>query len=134
MWSSAVLAGGGAWPGSSVASPIGPLPHADLAQMSAAGLAAAFKARTLSPVDTAQMLLARIEASQVSVNAFVHLDAQRTLAAAKASARRWDKGAPLGPLDGVPYTTKDADDLAVKGWPVTWPLRERSPMRRSSPD
>jgi aspartyl-tRNA(Asn)/glutamyl-tRNA(Gln) amidotransferase subunit A len=105
------------------------LPHADIAWMDALQLVARFRARTLSPVDCATMLLDRIEASQDSINAFGHLDRKATLAAAAAAEKRWRAGTPLSALDGVPVSVKDASDLAVEGWPVTYGTAALDPVR-----
>ena len=51
-----------------------------------------------------------------ALNAMCHLDEKTTLVMAEASARRWKKGAPLSPLDGVPVLIKDL--LLTKGWPT----------------
>lgn len=91
------------------------MPESAIAQLSATELARAYAAGRLSPVEVAQDHLARIEAFEPAVNAFVHRDAETTLAMARASEARWQARAPLSPLDGVPVTIKD--NLAVRGWP-----------------
>ncbi len=88
----------------------------ELAWLSAAEAAARFRGRSLSPVELADALLARIERLQPTVNAFVHVDPERTLRDACASAERWAKGEPLGPLDGVPVSVKDL--VLCAGWPT----------------
>ncbi len=89
---------------------------ADVARMNAAELAAAYAAKTLSPVEAAKALLDRIEKLDASLNAFCLLDAPTTLAQAKDSEARWLKNAPLSPLDGVPVAIKDL--LLTRGWPT----------------
>lgn len=91
------------------------MPESAIAQLSATELARAYAAGQLSPVEVARDHLARIEAFEPAVNAFVHRDAETTLAMARASEARWQAGTPLSPLDGVPVTIKD--NLAVRGWP-----------------
>ncbi|MCU0818745.1 MAG: amidase [Beijerinckiaceae bacterium] len=91
------------------------MPEGAISQFSAAELGAAYAAGKLSPVEVAKDHLARIEAFEPQVNAFVHRDADATLAMARASEARWQAGAPLSPIDGVPVTIKD--NLAVAGWP-----------------
>src|SRR5688572_2513652 len=44
------------------------------------------------------------------------VDEARALAAAKAAEKRWRKGSPKGPVDGVPVLIKDI--LLTKGWPT----------------
>jgi aspartyl-tRNA(Asn)/glutamyl-tRNA(Gln) amidotransferase subunit A len=79
----------------------------DLAFLPATTLAAMFRRRALSPVELTELLLARIEASQSSLNAFITIDHEGARAAARAAEQRLSKGEALGVLDGVPYTVKD---------------------------
>lgn len=90
--------------------------HEDVGFMPATEMLAAFRARQLSPVEVMQALLARVEALQPRLNAFVLVDAERALAAARDSERRWQQGAPLGRLDGVPVSVKDL--ILTRGWPT----------------
>ena len=87
----------------------------EITRLTADDLGRAFAAGKLSPVEVAQDHLARIEAVEAAVNAFVHRDRETTLAKAQASEARWRAGKPLSPIDGVPVTIKD--NLAVAGWP-----------------
>lgn len=80
-------------------------------------LAAAFAARTLSPVELLNALLARIEAHDPKINAFIRLDAEAALDAAKAAEREIGAGRVRGPLHGVPVGIKDIIDVA--GLPTT---------------
>ncbi len=88
----------------------------DIYCFSATELVSLYRDRTLSPVEAAQAALDRIEALEETVNAFVLVDADSALKAAKASEERWANGAPAGPVDGVPTTLKDL--LLAKGWPT----------------
>jgi aspartyl-tRNA(Asn)/glutamyl-tRNA(Gln) amidotransferase subunit A len=87
-----------------------------LAYLDATDLADAFRRRTLSPVEVALALLARIQALDGQVNAVVHVERTYTLSMAAASEARYAAGHPLSPLDGVPVTIKDLS--AVAGWPL----------------
>jgi aspartyl-tRNA(Asn)/glutamyl-tRNA(Gln) amidotransferase subunit A len=87
-----------------------------LAWLSAGQLSTLYARRELSPVDAVEAMLARAAALQPHLNAFVLIDEAGARAAAKASQERWQKGAPLSPLDGVPTTIKDT--TPVKGWPT----------------
>lgn len=89
---------------------------ASTAPMSATGMLAAFRNRTLSPVQSTEAALARIESLDVEVNAFCLVDADTALAAARASEQRWARAEPCGPLDGVTVAIKDL--LLTRGWPT----------------
>ncbi|HSN33714.1 MAG TPA: amidase, partial [Ideonella sp.] len=59
--------------------------------------------------------LARIERFEPEINAFVRVEADASLARARASEARWLKGEPIGRVDGLPATIKD--NIDVEGWP-----------------
>ena len=88
----------------------------DLSMTSAADLMDGYRDRTISPVEATQAALDAIERLDPAVNAFVLVDRDGALAAAKESEARWHAGEPLGPGDGVPTSIKDA--LLTKGWPT----------------
>jgi len=88
----------------------------DLSMTSAADLVDGYRDRTISPVDANQAALDAIERLDPAVNAFVLVDRDGALAAAKESEARWHAGDPLGPGDGVPTSIKDA--LLTRGWPT----------------
>ena len=88
----------------------------DLAYKSAVDLIAAFRARSLSPVEVTQATLARIDRLNPSINAFCHVAHESALADARASEARWAKGAPLSPIDGVPAGIKDL--ILTRGIPT----------------
>jgi aspartyl-tRNA(Asn)/glutamyl-tRNA(Gln) amidotransferase subunit A len=75
-----------------------------------------YQRKTLSPVEVTQATLDAIDAYDPAVNAFVLVDQDGALAAAKASEARWQSGEPLGPGDGIPTSIKDA--LWTRGWPT----------------
>ena len=83
---------------------------------SLAELTFAFGSRALSPVTALERCLTRIDECNGRLNAFVEIDRPRAMQAARASAQRWAEGAPLGPVDGVPFTVKN--NLLVEGYPV----------------
>ena len=89
-----------------------------LAWLSAAQLSTLYARRELSPVDAVEAMLARAAQLQLHLNAFVLIDEAGARAAAKVSQERWQKGAPLSPLDGVPTSIKDTTQ--VKGWPTRY--------------
>jgi aspartyl-tRNA(Asn)/glutamyl-tRNA(Gln) amidotransferase subunit A len=88
----------------------------DLIGMSAVELLAGYRAGRFSPVEATGAVLDRIHAVNDKINAFMIIDDEGALAAAKASEDRWAKGAPMGLLDGVPTTLKDL--VLTKGWPT----------------
>src|SRR3954452_5317837 len=84
----------------------------DIPQLNAAELLRLYRRGELSPLDVTRDALARIERVQPRVNAFVVVDAERALAAARASEARWAKGERQGLVDGLPMTVKDNIDVA----------------------
>ena len=90
----------------------------DITWLTAAQLARLYARAELSPVDVAKATLDRAEKLQPHLNAFVLIDREGALAAARASEERWKKGAPLSALDGIPTTIKDT--TPVKGWPTRY--------------
>ncbi len=88
----------------------------DLARMSAADLVSGYRSGDLSPVDATRAALDAISTYDVAVNAFVRVDAEGALAAARLSEERWRAGRPLGPADGVPASVKDI--FLTAGWPT----------------
>jgi len=80
----------------------------DLCWMSAAALAAAIKKKKVSPVEVTRAVLDRIERVNPALNAFVTLTADQAIKDARAAERAVGrKGARLGALHGVPFSTKD---------------------------
>jgi aspartyl-tRNA(Asn)/glutamyl-tRNA(Gln) amidotransferase subunit A len=70
-----------------------------------------------SAVEIAQAHLDRIAAVDERVHAFLHIDADGVLGAARAVDARRAAGDDLGPLAGVPVAVKDV--LTMKGVPTT---------------
>ena len=94
----------------------------------AAKLVKGYARKKFSPVEVAQSCLAQIERHEKGLNAMVHVRPEEALAAAKASEKRWLKGEPQGPVDGVPTLIKDL--LLVRGWPT---LRGSRTIDRNQP-
>ena len=76
----------------------------------------AYRNRSISPVDVVDASLRQIERLDPGLNAFYEVHADNARRAAKESEARWQAGRPLGLLDGVPTSTKDA--LLTKGSPT----------------
>ncbi|MGH3370222.1 MAG: amidase, partial [Nocardioidaceae bacterium] len=71
---------------------------------------------SVSPAEVIESVLARVEELEPKLCATYALDADGARAAARESERRWRRGEPAGPLDGVPVTVKE--NIATKGTPV----------------
>lgn len=77
-----------------------------------AALAADVAAKRTSARELTEAALARIEAVNPTVNAFVAVDAERALADAAALDERLAAGDDVGPLAGIPIGVKDLEDAA----------------------
>jgi aspartyl-tRNA(Asn)/glutamyl-tRNA(Gln) amidotransferase subunit A len=86
----------------------------DPATLSLTQVAAAIRRRKLSSVELTRALLTRIERWQSVLNAFVRVEADEALAAAKAADRALARRGPKGPLHGVPLAHKDMYYFAGK--------------------
>jgi aspartyl-tRNA(Asn)/glutamyl-tRNA(Gln) amidotransferase subunit A len=89
----------------------------DLHWMTAAAAAKAIAARELSPVELTAALLARIERLDPRLNAFIRLDGEAAMEAARTAEAEIAVGHSRGPLHGVPVGIKDIIDVA--GLPTT---------------
>ena len=88
----------------------------DISQLSAADLLRLYRRREVSPVEVTRDALDRIAKFEPQIDAFVLVDEDGALAAARASEARWAKDEPKGLVDGLPVTIKDIID--VKGKPT----------------
>lgn len=88
----------------------------DLTTVTATELFRLYQANAASPVTVAEQVLAKIERSNPTLNAFCFTDPDTTMAQAQASERRWQQGQPLSELDGVPVAVKDS--ILTQGWPT----------------
>ena len=94
----------------------------ELCWMSAAALAAAIKRKKLSPVEVTRAVLDRIERVNPRLNAYVTITDDQAIRDARAAERAVGKrGARLGPLHGVPFSTKDL--VITKGVRTTFGTR-----------
>jgi len=89
----------------------------DLTGMTAAVLAGEIAAGHASSVEVTQAHLDRITAVDDKIHAFLYVDADGALAAARAVDERRAAGEALGPLAGVPLAMKDV--VVTRGLPTT---------------
>ena len=87
-----------------------------LHDFSATELLTAYASKALSPLEVTRAVLKHIDAWEPHLHATYALDADAALTQAEASQARWMKGAPQGPLDGVPVTIKE--NIATRGVPI----------------
>jgi aspartyl-tRNA(Asn)/glutamyl-tRNA(Gln) amidotransferase subunit A len=87
-----------------------------LHDLCAVDLIAGFRSRQFSPAEVLEDVLAHVAVWEPHIKALYALDPGGARAAARASTERWQKGEPIGALDGVPATIKD--NIATKGVPV----------------
>jgi aspartyl-tRNA(Asn)/glutamyl-tRNA(Gln) amidotransferase subunit A len=87
-----------------------------LHDLSAVDLMAGFRARQFSPSEVLEEVLAHVAVWEPHIKALYAFDPDGARATAKASTERWQKGEPIGSLDGVPATIKE--NIATKGVPV----------------
>ena len=80
--------------------------------MTAAELALGYRKKTFSPVEVTKHLLARIDALNPKCHAFIEVDHEGALAAARQAEHEISAGRALGPLHGVPIGIKDIIDIA----------------------
>ena len=80
-------------------------------------LAGALHRGELSPVELTQYYLQRIDRLNGLYNAYLHVDPERAMAAARAAELALAAGDNLGPLHGIPIALKDLIDVA--GMPTT---------------
>jgi len=107
---------------------------AALHELSAAQAARLIRARELSPVDLVEALLARATDVDPRVQAWVRLDAERAVAAARAAEQALAGDADLPPLHGVPFGAKDIFDSAGLATSAGFrPFASRTPSTDADP-
>ncbi|MBA2770285.1 MAG: Asp-tRNA(Asn)/Glu-tRNA(Gln) amidotransferase subunit GatA [Sporichthyaceae bacterium] len=89
----------------------------DLTRLTAADTAAALTSGDVSAAEVTEAHLARIRAVDGAVHAFLHVDAEGAVDAARRIDARRAAGEDLGPLAGVPIAVKDV--IATEGMPTT---------------
>jgi aspartyl-tRNA(Asn)/glutamyl-tRNA(Gln) amidotransferase subunit A len=98
-----------------------------ISQLSLTQLQTRLQAGDLSPVDLVKASLEQAERWKF-LNVFVvAAEPEIVLRQAQAAQERWRRGSPLGPLDGVPITIKDA--IVTKEWATRVGSRTVDPTR-----
>jgi len=90
-------------------------------RLGVAALGARLARREVSPVETLEAALERVERINPAINAIVALDVDGARAAARESEGRLARGEGRGPLEGIVLTVKD--NIPVRGLPATWGSR-----------
>ena len=87
-----------------------------LHDLSAVELLAGYHGKKFSPSEVIDDVIAHVATWEPHIKALYAYDPDSARAAAKASTERWQKGEPVGSLDGVPTTVKE--NVATRGVPV----------------
>ena len=91
----------------------------ELAYWGVVEIARGIRQRRFSPVEVVDAFIARVEARDRSINAFVYRAFDEARAKAKDAETALMDGRPLGPLHGVPVAIKDLFDFKP-GWISTF--------------
>ena len=89
----------------------------ELLKYSAVELAAAIKEGKATAIEAMEAVLSKIEETESKINAYVTIDKEAALAAAKEAQKKIEAGALMGPLAGVPMAVKD--NLCTEGMLTT---------------
>ena len=79
----------------------------DILEYSAVELSAAIREGKVTATDAMEAVLARIDAREKDINAYVTVDREQALRAAASVQEKIEKGELTGPLAGVPVAVKD---------------------------
>jgi aspartyl-tRNA(Asn)/glutamyl-tRNA(Gln) amidotransferase subunit A len=102
--------------------------HSQLVDLTVAEAASAIRRRETSPIELTEAYLARIDRLNPTINAYVHVTADRAREDAKRAEDELGQGVDRGPLHGIPVALKDLVDTV--GIPTTGgfePYRHRVP-------
>jgi len=100
-----------------------------LAFLDIGGASALIRAKRISPVDLTRTCLARIEALNPSLNAFITITAESALAEAYRAESEVQQGRWRGPLHGIPVALKDVIDTAgIKTTAASALFKDRIPQ------
>ena len=92
-----------------------------------------YAAGSLSPRETAESVLARIDRADGLLGAMWRVDPERVRREAAASEARWRTGAPRGSLDGVPVTIKELIATAGDPKPLGTAAGDMTPAAENAP-
>lgn len=95
----------------------------ELTFLSAVSMVEQIRKKRLSPVELVEAHLARIEALNPKLNAFVHIDAEGARMRARAAEAAVLKGEELGVLHGVPLSIKSSVEVVEMPWEAGTKLR-----------
>ncbi len=98
-----------------------------LQTLSIRSLGLGLRRRDFTAEELTRDTLARIEAGDGTIHAFVRIEADAAIAAARQADAELSAGRDRGPLHGIPYGTKDVFDVA--GLPTTCHSRSRQHHR-----
>lgn len=110
-------------------------PPGDAGLETAADFVAAYRAGRLTPEDVAQRVLEstrEADRNDPPMRVFIAQNERDIMSQAKASAERYARGEPLGPLDGVPIAVKDEVDQKPYPTTVGTTFLGRSPAREDA--
>ena len=82
-------------------------------ELTAAEIARQIRDRTITPIKVVQALLARMDALEPQLEAWVRVDRETVLADAQQRQAEMDIGAETGPLHGVPIGIKDIYNICL---------------------
>ena len=100
----------------------------ELHRMTVSQLAPGIRSRKISPVELTRAVLDRIEELNPLLNAYITVDADGALKAARAAERQIAKRKVLGPLHGIPISLKDLyDTKGVRTTAGSKIMRDRIP-------
>jgi aspartyl-tRNA(Asn)/glutamyl-tRNA(Gln) amidotransferase subunit A len=89
----------------------------ELLRLDASALVEGYRDGAFTPADVVAELQGALQELEPRLNSYCFRNPALAEEAA-ASARRWQRGQPCGPLDGVPVSVKD--NLAAAGMPASW--------------
>jgi aspartyl-tRNA(Asn)/glutamyl-tRNA(Gln) amidotransferase subunit A len=109
-----------------------PRPDASGVPRTAAALAAAYRWRDATPLAVTRAALERADTFGLRCPLCAR-DDERALADARASSARFERGMPLGELDGVPFVVKEEIDVAGYATRLGTSFMSHAPVAHDAP-